>query len=104
MTEPCMPTWHMLPIATPTGIKVEIYDAGKLAAFATKLKNIGGRHLVVGHSNTTPKLVQLLGGDPGKRIQSMEYDRLYIVTIDKDGVANTVLVRFGDPFLEAANK
>ena len=92
------------PVATKLGVKIELYDAGELPAFVEQLKSQGGRHLVVGHSNTTPKLVELLGGEPGAKIQEMEYDRLYIVTIDKDGVANTVLIRFGDPFVRKADK
>ena len=53
------------PISARTRVKVEVYDPAKLGEFATRLKSIPGRHLVVGHSNTTPGLVQALGGDPG---------------------------------------
>lgn len=89
-----------LPFATHRGLKVELYNGSDLPAFVKQLKNEGGRHLVVGHSNTTPKLVKLLGGEPGTKIQENEYDRLYIVTIDKDNVASTVLIRFGKLFAE----
>ncbi len=88
-----------LPVATKCGVKIGLYDAGDLPRFVGQLKSNGGRHLVVGHSNTTPKLVELLGGEPCLKIQEEEYDRLYIVTIDKDGVASTVLIRFGDAFV-----
>ena len=37
---------------------------------------------MVGHSNTTPALVEALGGDPGSPIESLEYDRLYMVTFE----------------------
>jgi len=56
-----------------------------------------GRHLVLGHSNTTPQLVEALGGEPGAPIEEMEYDRLYIVTL-MDGRTSTVLLRFGSPY------
>ena len=62
-----------------------------------ELKAMGGRHLVLGHSNTTPGMVRALGGDPGSGIEEMEYDRLYIVTVTDDGVS-TVLIRFGAPY------
>ncbi len=88
-----------LPVATKCGVKVDLYQAGDLPTLVEQLKSNGGRHLVVGHSNTTPKLVELLGGEPGSKIQEKEYDRLYIVTIGKDGVASTVLIRFGDAFV-----
>lgn len=87
------------PVATQFGVKVDLYEAGELPALASQLKSNGGRHLVVGHSNTTPRLVELVGGEPGTEIQEKEYDRLYIVTIGKAGVASTVLIRFGDAFV-----
>ncbi len=55
-----------------------------------------GRHLVVGHSNTTHDLVTALGGDPGPPIESLEYDRLYLVSMEEGGV-RTILLRFGAP-------
>jgi hypothetical protein len=51
---------------------------------------------VVGHSDTTPELVGLLGGDPGAPIdEPTEYDRLYVVTLGPDGTVTTVLLRYG---------
>lgn len=87
------------PVATKAGVKISLYEAGDLPALVGQLKSNGGRHLVVGHSNTTPKLVELLGGEPRSKIQEKEYDRLYIVTIGGDGVVSTVLIRFGDAFV-----
>jgi broad specificity phosphatase PhoE len=85
------------PTAARLGIEVQPYAPRDLAAFARQLLETPGRHLVVGHSNTTPALVRELGGDPGEPIDESEYDRLYIVVADGDGVS-TVLLRFGVPF------
>ncbi len=86
-------------VAKQAGVEVEKYDPKDLAGFAKKLKETGGRHLVVGHSNTTPELTKLLGGDPGTEInEKSEYDRLYIVTIGMDGTVNSVLMRYGKAF------
>ena len=85
------------PIAAELDLDVELYDPGDLAALAGKIRATGGRHLVVGHSNTTPEMVDLLGGDPGSEIDESEYDRLYVVTVGVDGTANAVLLRYGDP-------
>ena len=92
------------PVATECGVEVDLYEVGDLPALAKQLQSNGGRHLVVGHSNTTPKLVELLGGEPGSKIQENEYDRLYIVMIGKDGVASTVLMRYGDAFVRAQSE
>ena len=86
------------PMSAATGVDVAIYDASNLDAFAAALRSTPGRHLVVGHSNTTPSLVKALGGEPGLPIESLEYDRLYLVTLEEGGV-RTVLLRFGGPFI-----
>ena len=82
------------PAAEAIGKPVEIYDGDGLPAFAKDLRARGGRALVVGHSDTTPELVRLLGGDPGPPIASDEYDRLYILTLTDDGKTSTTLLRF----------
>ena len=87
------------PIALQTGLKVQIYNPQHLTEFAGLLRSIPGRHLVVGHSNTTPQLVRLLGGKSSE-IADDEYDRLYVLTIQPMGGATTVLVRFGTPRAE----
>jgi phosphohistidine phosphatase SixA len=86
------------PTADGAGIEISLYDASDLEGFAKELISTPGRHLVVGHSNTTPGLVEALGGEAGPPIESLEYDRLYLVTFSNDG-ARTVLLRFGTGFL-----
>lgn len=83
------------PTAEAHGLEMELYDPSDLAAFSDRLRASPGRHLVLGHSNTTPALAEALGGDPGEPIDEFEYDRLYIVTLTPEG-ASTVLLRFGD--------
>jgi phosphohistidine phosphatase SixA len=85
------------PVSNRTGVEVDLYDAGDLEGMARLLSSTPGCHLVVGHSNTTPELVGFLGGDPGTPIEGMEYDRLYVVSIQGTNVL-TVLLRFGEPF------
>lgn len=84
------------PVAEATGLAVESYDPGDLEAFAATLRAKPGRYLVSGHSNTTPSLVELLGGDPGGAIdEATEYDRLYVVVIYPGRPATTALLRYG---------
>jgi probable phosphoglycerate mutase len=83
------------PIATLIGKDVQLYDPLNPSELVSKLKTDGGRHLVVGHSNTTPALVKRLGGKPGPPIvEKNEYDRLYIITLNSDDSVNTVLLRY----------
>jgi len=87
------------PTAEALGLDVQLYDPRDLKMMAVHLVASGGRHLVVGHSNTTPALVELLGGEAGTKIdEPAEYDRLYIVTRGKDGTASSVLLRYGAPY------
>ena len=86
------------PLAAWSGLQVESYDPQDLAAFGAHLRGEPGRHLVVGHSNTTPGLVEALGGESHGPIAEMEYDRLYVVVIPAEGPVTTVLLRFGAPF------
>jgi probable phosphoglycerate mutase len=85
------------PTAEGTGIEIATYDASDQEAFAEELISTPGRHLVVGHSNTTPALVKALGGEPGLAIEPLEYDRLYVVIVSEAGV-RTILLRFGASF------
>jgi phosphohistidine phosphatase SixA len=85
-----------LPTATTFGLQVELYNPQDLSTLVEKLKRTGGRHLVVGHSNSTPSMVELLGGKPGTKInEENEYDRLYIITLAKNGSVQSLLMRYG---------
>lgn len=83
------------PTAALHGLEVVGYDPRDLAGFASRLRSASGRVLVVGHSNTTPALVEALGGNPGTPIdERTEYDRLYVVTVH-GGAVTTSLLRYG---------
>lgn len=82
------------PTAEAAGVEMALYDPDDLEGFADRLRATPGRHLVLGHSNTTPQLVEALGGDPHGDIDELEYDRLYVMTLTPDG-PSTVLIRFG---------
>ncbi len=86
------------PLADSFGLKVESYDPRALEEFAGRLRKLPGRHVVVGHSNTTPQLAGFLGGDTGESIdEAREFDRLYIVIITDAGSAITLPLRYGIP-------
>jgi broad specificity phosphatase PhoE len=82
------------PVARRSGLEVNLYDPEALEGFAQMLRATPGRHLVSGHSDTTPTLVRLLGGESSD-IPDHEYDRLYVLTLQPDGGTTTVLIRFG---------
>jgi len=81
-------TWSTAtPTAHAVGLEVEAYDPRDLESFAGQLRTMTGRILVVGHSNTTPMLVEALGGDPGEPIdERVEFNRLYTLTWRDSGL------------------
>jgi broad specificity phosphatase PhoE len=87
------------PLAERLGLAIEAYAPDGLETLAAALAERPGRHLVVGHSNTTPEMVDLLGGEPGPPIvEAGENDRLYVLTLEPDGAVTTVLLRYGERF------
>lgn len=83
------------PLARALGLAIEPYDPRALDALAERLRDRAGRALVVGHSNTTPALVELLGGEPGEPIdEETEFDRLYLLFLHGGGPVTTVRLRY----------
>ncbi len=82
------------PVAAQLDLEIHFYDQRDLPGFAERLRATPGRHLVSGHSDTTPTMVRLLGGETSD-IADPEYDRLYVLTLEPGGQATTVLIRFG---------
>ena len=85
------------PLARRLGIEIRSYNPSALELFARQLRALPGRHLVVGHSNTTPDLARALGGDPRGAIDDAEYDRLYAITLGGESVT-TALMRYGERY------
>ena len=70
--------------AAPTAVKQDLtpeyYDPGTLDIGQFKLENLGKNVLVVGHSNTTPELVnKLLGEDRFPSMEDTDNGSLFIV-------------------------
>jgi len=84
------------PLAKVLGLEIQIYNGRELASFADQLKAKTGRILVSGHSNTTPELVSLLGGDPGEPInEKTQFDRIYVLTLMNGETIDTILLKYG---------
>ncbi len=84
------------PAADKMGLAVDLYDPRALEAFAVDLKGKTGVFLVVGHSNTTPVLTNLLAGSNLKYAGEDVYDQIFEVKISDAGTAR-VSVSFSKP-------
>jgi phosphohistidine phosphatase SixA len=77
------------PLAAKLGLTVKLYDPTKLAELAAILTNKNTTIVVSGHSNTTPQLVRLLGGQ-AEDMDESNYGTLFKLTRSSDEVV-TVL-------------
>jgi broad specificity phosphatase PhoE len=75
------------PTADQAGIEIELYDPKEQEAFAEKLRMFEGNILVIGHSNTAPGLANFFlgAGDKYPDLTDIEYNFIYLVTIEESG-------------------
>lgn len=86
------------PTATDKGLTLTTYDGFTLDPVVDEVlaNHPGGAALIVGHSNTTPAMLNLLTGtnDFGN-IPEMQYDNLYVVAVYEKGRAQVTHLKYG---------
>jgi phosphohistidine phosphatase SixA len=84
------------PLAAKLHIRPEVVPAKDIEGLAAKLRAGAPDDvaLVVGHSNTVPEIVRLLGGGSVPPIGDSEYDRLFILTLTGPNQATVVALRY----------
>ncbi len=76
------------PTASEKNLEIQSYDPDNLYNEGFKTKTKGKTVLIVGHSNTTPSLVNiLLGEQKYDQINDRDNGKLFIVTLVKDKVS-----------------
>lgn len=86
-------TQTVTPTAKGHNQAIQIYEAHD-STFAQMLteKQVGKRLLIVGHSNTTPALInQLLGREELAQLEESDYGNIYIVAVRDKGQAVRVI-------------
>lgn len=79
-------------LAARMSLAVQNYDPGRQDTFARQLLTLNGNVLVVGHTDTIPDLIRLLGGEPGMPYLETDFDRVYQLVIAGDGNVTTTLL------------
>ncbi|MEY2539261.1 MAG: hypothetical protein QOG67_3001 [Verrucomicrobiota bacterium] len=69
------------PTAKSIGITPTVVPAKEVATLVSKLHELNGNALVVGHGNTIPDLVKALGIDAAVNISEDDYTEFFIVTL-----------------------
>ena len=70
-----------LPLSKRLKIDLTLYNPNQLKDFAKQVLLGKDNILIVGHSDTTPQLVELLGGDSHGSMAETVYDRIYLIVI-----------------------
>lgn len=70
------------PTSTATGVVSSIVPGKDFATLISKLRNVKGNALVVGHGNTIPDIVKALGVDAPVQIADDDYGEIFVVTLD----------------------
>lgn len=60
------------------------------------LSHAGGSVLVIGHSNSIPDVIKMLGGDVVPTIDEKKFDDLFVVTVYANGKAKVAHLKYGD--------
>lgn len=75
-------TMTAAPVAVKQDITVTYYDPEMLGIETFKAENLGNNVLIVGHSNTTPEMVnRLIGKDRYSGMEDTDNGSLFIVTV-----------------------
>jgi phosphohistidine phosphatase SixA len=85
------------PLAARLGIAETVAPADDAKALARRAlhEHSGGRVMIVGHSDTVPKIVAELSGNSGiPQIGDQEYGTMYIVTVPRIGHANLLRLNY----------
>lgn len=73
------------PLADALGLEVKLYDPRDLLGISETVTTTPGKHLIVGHSNTTPQLGAILSAQVMKEMPETEYDRFIEIKLKPDG-------------------
>jgi len=80
------------PFAEEIGIDIQLYDPRDLPSLVARLKSLKHNALVVGHSNSTPTLANLiLGEDFYENFKEDQYDQIIKIECSKARIKREVL-------------
>lgn len=87
------------PLADKLGLPVTQVDAKKTPELVKQIRsrNAGQVILIAGHNNTVPEIIAALGGPQLPIIPEAEFDNLYILTVQSDGTAKLLKMKYGSP-------
>lgn len=87
------------PLADRLGLKVNQVEAGKTPELVKQLRTrkAGEIVFIAGHNNSVPEIIAALGGPQMPIIPETDFDNLYILTVQSDGAAKLLKLKYGSP-------
>jgi len=85
------------PLADQTGVPVTIVNSKSTADLLAQIRaqHSGQTIFIAGHNNSVPEIIAALGGPQLPIIPETEYDNLFILTVQGDGSAKLLKLRYG---------
>jgi len=89
------------PLAGKLGIPVTQVEAKKTSELVKQIRSRNGARVIfiAGHNNSVPEIIVALGGPQLPIIPEEEFDNLYILTVQSDGSAKLLKMKYGSPML-----
>jgi phosphohistidine phosphatase SixA len=87
------------PLADKSGVTVTQVEAQKTPDLVKQIRDSkpGAVVFLAGHNNSVPEIIAALGGPKLPIIPETEYDNLFILTVQSDGTARLLKMKFGSP-------
>jgi broad specificity phosphatase PhoE len=87
------------PLADKLGLTATVVEAQKTTDLVKQIRasKPGEVVFLAGHNNSVPEIIAALGGPKMSIIPETEYDNLFIVTVQNDGTAKLLKLKFGSP-------
>lgn len=85
------------PLANKVGLPVTQVEAKKTSELVKQIgaRNAGEVIFIAGHNNTVPEIIAAFGGPQLPIIPTEEYDNLYVLTLQRDGPAKLLKMKYG---------
>ena len=94
------------PLADKLNIPVTQIEAKKTADLVKQIRaqKAGQVIFIAGHNNTVPEIIAAMGGPQLPIIPETEYDNLYILTVQSDGSASLLKMKYGSATAPVGNQ
>jgi len=94
------------PLADKLGLTVNQVEAKETAELVKQVRARGAGQVIfiAGHNNSVPEIIAAMGGPKMPIIPETEYDNLYILTVQSDGSAKLLKLKYGSAVVPVGNQ